>query len=86
MSIQTRVTVGTTATLIAQNTHAISRAEVRLKNIGSAVIAVGGADVLTTTGFEIAATGGEETFNLDAGEVLYGIVATATQVMEVLAL
>lgn len=86
MSIATRVTVGITPTLIAANTHAISRAEVRLKNIGSAVVVVGGSDVTAATGFEIAATGGEESFNLDAGETLYGIVATATQVIEVLVL
>lgn len=71
--------------LIAQNTHSISRAEVRLKNTGAAVVAVGGSDVTATTGFEIAA-GGEESFNLDAGETLYGIVASGTLVVEVLAL
>lgn len=86
MSIATRVTVGTTATLIATNTHSISRAEVRLKNVGSAVVVVGGSDVTATTGFEIAATGGEESFNLDAGEQLWGVVAAATQIVEVLVL
>lgn len=85
MSISTRVTVGTTATLIAQNTHSISRAEVRLKNSGSAIVNVGGSDVTTANGYEIA-IGAIESFNLDAGETLYGVVAAATQVVEVLIL
>lgn len=85
MSIQTRVTVGTTPTLVATNTHAIARARVRMKNIGTAIIAIGGSDVTAANGFEVAISG-EESFDLDPGQSLYGIVAAATQVMEVLVL
>jgi len=79
----TRVTVATTATLIytAPNTGRGSRVVIR--NPSAVSVYIGGAAVLTTTGFEIAA-GDALSLSLQANETVYGVVAAATQVVHVI--
>lgn len=84
MGISTRVTVGTTATLLASQIGHIRDEQVRLKNTGAATVFLGSSDVTTSTGFDL--TAGEEPaeYTLEAGDTLYGIVVTGTCIVEVM--
>jgi hypothetical protein len=86
-----RVSVTSTATLIAQNTKATTSegdyASLRAvaKNMtASAAIFLGGSGVTTATGFQWDFTDGAFEFELEPGEGLYGIVASVTQTVHVL--
>jgi len=83
---QARKTIGTTPTIIYDNTALGATGQVRLKikNKAAAVaVFVGGSNVATTTGYEIIAND-RETFELNPGDILYGIVAAATEVVHTL--
>jgi len=80
----THVTVGVTATKLVDEGQAVSGFRADLKNIGSATVFLGGADVTTSNGYELAAAGTYTFVPEEPGEALYGIVATATVVVEVL--
>lgn len=69
------VSVGTTAT--ALNAADADAQTVEVYNNGSASVFWGGSNVTTTIGVPIAA-GTSKSFDLAAGEILYGIVATGT--------
>lgn len=84
MGISTRVTVGTSATLIATNTH-VHSARIRMKNIGAAAVQLGDSTVTTATGFDIGANEIQD-YVLDSGESLYGIIGAATAIVEVMVL
>jgi hypothetical protein len=85
--VSTRVTVGTTATLLVA--PSVQPQRVQLLNAGDEVVRIGGADV-TTTAFglprlpnnpDVART--PFTFNLNPGESIFGIVAANTSAVNV---
>lgn len=77
-----RVTVGTTATLIAQaDADGVS---VAVRNADATVSAdIGGSGVVSGAGYLLLA-GSSVSFDLDAGESVYGIVASGSIVAHVL--
>lgn len=75
------VTVGTTATLIV-GADDLNRF-VYIHNGGGAKIYVGDESVSTTTGFHMANNESQEFF-IPAKETLYGVVASGTNVINVL--
>ena len=77
-----RVTVATTATLIA-TADADGQSVRVLVPTGGQTVSVGPSDVATTTGYDVVA-GSSIALELAAGEKLYGIVAGTTQVVHVL--
>jgi hypothetical protein len=93
--VQSRVTVGTSATLLAsgpalgkQPGEDFSNYKFTLKNLtGTASVFLGGSDVTTsggTGGLQWDAADGPGYFELEPGETLYGIVASVSQVVHVL--
>jgi hypothetical protein len=85
--ISTRITVGTTATLLVPVSS--QHQQVQLLNAGDEVVRIGGPDV-TTTAFglprlpnnpDVART--PFTFRLNPGESLWGIVAANTAAVNV---
>lgn len=78
--LYTRVTVATTATLIFTAPATGSMARVLVRNPSAVSVYVGDAAVTTANGFEIAA-GDSLGINLNSGDPLFGIVASATQVV-----
>lgn len=76
-----RVTVAATATALSDGTP--GRVIVSVPTGATASVILGGSDVTATTGFELVA-GATLTVYVDSGEVLYGIVATGTEVAHVL--
>lgn len=74
-----RVTVGTSATLIFTAPPA-GVARILIRNPSTVSVYVGPAGVTTATGFEIAA-GDSLGVNLSYGDPIYGVVAAATQVV-----
>lgn len=90
--IASRVTVGTSATKIAENTSSSGGGEgdyrnrlFLLKNVtASEDIFVGGDGVTTGAGFLWAVVDGGLEIELEPGESLYGIVATTGQTVHVL--
>lgn len=77
---QTRVvSVGTTATLIAELGAVPVNDGILVNNAGTAAVYVGGAAVTTTTGFPIAAGATQVIPTTGAeGLALYGVVATGS--------
>lgn len=76
------VTVGTTATALNDGTP--GRVIVSVPT-GGVTVYLGGSDVDTSTkGFPVAAGDPRVTVLVDAGEILYGRVASATQSVNVL--
>lgn len=72
----TRPTIGTTAVLLASGADSLDPISVVLSNpSGNSTVYVGGADVLTTTGFAVAA-GASFSYDLLASDLLYGIAAS----------
>lgn len=83
MAVQAaQVTVGTSATSLTASGVAGARAIIR--NAGSTSVFLGPSDVTTTTGYELA-TGESVEFALTSGSELFGIVATGTEDVHVLA-
>lgn len=76
------VTVTTSATALASADS--DQDEVLLTNDGAADIFVGPSGVTTSTGFPVAA-GAVLAITVPAGETVYGIVASGTEDMRVLA-
>lgn len=75
------VSVATTATRIA--TGDSDGCIATIKNIGSADVYLGGSSVTTATGLALGASAAMS-LDLDAGENLYGIVATGTVLVRVM--
>jgi hypothetical protein len=80
--VSTRITVGTTATLLVGTSH--QHQQVQLLNAGTVVVRIGGPDV-NGTAFglprlpnnpDVART--PFSFNLNPGESIYGIVASGS--------
>lgn len=75
------VSVGTTATSlvggVADESGSTRVRSVLLANQGASSVFVGGSDVTTAAGYELAA-GAEVALDLDAGDVPYGVVASGT--------
>lgn len=86
----TRPSVGTTASIIAENTTNARGDESKtvgflLKNAtGTASVFLGGSDVTTGNGFEWAVADGALPISLEPGEKLYGRVASGTQTVHAL--
>jgi hypothetical protein len=83
----TRVTVGTTATLLVP--PSVQPQRVQLLNAGTVVVRIGGADV-TTTAYGLPALPNNPdvartpfTFKLNPGESIFGIVASGTSAVNV---
>jgi len=80
----TRITVSTTATLIATGDVAGTSVVVRIP-AGGNTVTIGGSDSVTTSnGFDLV-SGESLSVELDSGEQLYGIVAASTQVVHTVA-
>lgn len=73
-----RVTVTTAPTLISQSGSEIGPA--LIKNMGPDAVYLGGAQVTTTTGYQLSMN---ETLSitLGSGEAIYGIVASGTVIL-----
>jgi len=78
----TRVTIGTTATLIATGLTGASWVYVHAPSGGNTVY-IGASDVIAATGFELP-KGEVHEFWLAETDKLYGIVATSTQPLMVM--
>jgi len=78
--VSQQITVGTTIVLLAQGGD--DGSSVSITNKGTASMYVGGADVSTSTGYEVVA-GSALGADLNAGEKLYG-VAAANQLVHIL--
>ena len=77
-----RVTVNTTATLIASEAAAGPNVTPTLiKNPGASAVYLGGSGVTAAAGFELAAG---EVVAIDLSEDMYAITASGTQVVHVL--
>jgi hypothetical protein len=80
------VPVATIATILTatdkRGDYAAAATSVLLTNSGSVVVAIGGSQVTATTGYRLA-VGRDMTVDLQAGEVLYGIVASGTGSIDV---
>lgn len=77
-----QVSVGTTAT--ALNTAGTSGQRLVVSNAGTNDVLLGPSGVTTVTGLALAATDGPIVIELAPGEVLFGIVATGTETVQVL--
>ena len=75
------VSVATTATVIASGDS--DGCVATIKNVGSADVYLGGSSVTTANGVALGASAAMS-FDLDAGEKLYGIVATGTNAIRVM--
>jgi hypothetical protein len=91
MPLVSRPAVTSTATLIAQNPRTstsegdFSSLRFIIKNItASASIFLGGSNVTTGNGFQWDVADGALEIELEPGEALYGIVASASQTLHVL--
>lgn len=81
-----RPSVATTVTLLSIGTEADNKAgrtTLVYNPTGGASVILGGNNVTATTGLELP-SGGSVAIDLAAGELLYGIVASGTQVVHVL--
>ena len=78
----TQVTVGTAVALLAGPDEMPQRVIVH-NNESSQQIFVGGSDVTTANGLHIDGKE-EQTFTLNPGEALYGVVATGTNAVSVM--
>jgi hypothetical protein len=76
-----RVTVASTATVIAASTSA--RASIVVRNRGTVSVYLGGPTVTSSAGFELSA-GDAIGIELWPGESLYGITASSTARVDVL--
>lgn len=79
----TRITVSTTATLLATGDVAGTSILLRVP-AGGVTVSLGESDVTTSSGFDLTA-GETLSIDLDVDEELYGIVATGTQSVHTLA-
>jgi hypothetical protein len=77
-----RVTVSTTATLIADGGG--DGIKVFLKNAGAAVVVLGASTVTSATGYELAASGSIGPIELEPAERLYGIVGSGSVIVHVI--
>jgi len=81
-----RVTVGTTATLLAQANSSRDGMNVMIQSAkgGSTEVYIGGAGVTTTSFGHLIDPDEHFDIHLDANEALYGITSAGTQVVNVL--
>lgn len=82
----TRVTVGTTATPLFEDTEGGGEDRMSFAvtvPTGGATLVLGGDDVTTANGFEVA-PGATFSADVAAREVVYGIVASGTQEVQVI--
>lgn len=81
-----RVTVGTTATLLAEATTNRDGMDVMIQSAkgGSTEVFIGGEGVTTTSYGHLIDPDEHFDVHLAAGEKLYGIVTTGTQIVNVL--
>ena len=78
------VTVAATATVLSTAAGDREGHRVLILNpSGGVTVYVGGADVSTANGYPVA-SGGTLSLALEVGEIVYGIVATGTQAVNVL--
>jgi hypothetical protein len=77
-----QVTVGSTPTLISAARDGGD--SVTIENLGATQVFIGGPNVSTTTGFPIPGVAGAS-LTLGATTAIYGIVASGTQAVAVLA-
>lgn len=78
---QSRVSVGTAATLLVSSDR---RVKARIQNpVGGTTIQVGGAGVTTANGMDLVA-GAMIEMIVEPNDPLYGIIAAATQAIQVL--
>jgi hypothetical protein len=78
----TRTTVGTTATLIIDSDSTHRTAVVHA--ISNATVYLGASDVTSSTGFIFEKDDGALSLTIPAGEKLYAVVATGTEVVSCL--
>ena len=85
--VSTRVTVGTTATLLVA--PSVQHQQAQLLNAGTVVVRIGGPDV-TTTAYGLPALPNNPdvartpfSFNLNPGESIFGIVASGSSPVNV---
>lgn len=80
-----QVTVGTTATLLtAVEADTQAGSTLVITNASAVAVFIGPATVTTTTGLSLAAGATLPRFELNAGESVYGVVATGTAAVHVL--
>lgn len=77
-----QVTVGTTATLLSPSRDGAD--EVTIENLGTTQVFLGKADVTASNGFPLPGVAGAS-LTLPATEAVYGVVASGTQAVAVLA-
>jgi hypothetical protein len=81
------VSLGTSATKIVGAGAPVGGAggqSVRIRNGGAADVFIGGAGVLTTTGFPVAAGTTFDLGNIEPGDTVYGVVASGSANVQVL--
>lgn len=85
--IAARVTIGVTPTLVINplNGSVTGPITALVKNPGPTSVYLGGFDVTSTTGFELA-TGGTVDVELIAGDLLYAVTASSTQELQTIKL
>jgi hypothetical protein len=82
------VSVGTTATKIVGAGAPVAGAgsqSVKIRNSGAADVFIGGAGVTTTTGFPVAASTVLDLQNVEPGDTIFGVVASGSINVQVLA-
>ena len=89
--VVTQPAVGTSATLICQNTAGdpgegdYRTRRFRIKNVtATAPVFIGPAGVTTANGYSFATADSPIVIELEPGEALYGIVTTTTQTLHVI--
>lgn len=82
LDTEANVSVGTSATALYSATSTGARVTIYV-NSGAGTVYVGDSGVTTTTGLPVAA-GEFFPIDLNAGEVLYGIVASSTSTVRVM--
>lgn len=89
--VASRVTAGTSATLLASNPSAAGESSdyalisFALKNVdGTASVFLGPAGVTTANGFEWEPSDGPMSIDLEPGESLYGIVSADDQLIHIM--
>jgi hypothetical protein len=80
-----RITIGTTATTISSAVSDRDGHSVLVQNPSASTIVYIGGDGVTTSSYGVALAGGADiSIDLLQGEILYGVVASSTQVVNVL--
>lgn len=77
-----QVTVGTTATLLAEADN-INR-QIYVHSLSNTSVYLGGSNVTTSNGFLLEKDDGHLSMTIPIGETVYAVVATGTEVVSVL--